>query len=322
MTVLHPQIKTSRRALLLASAGVSVASTLARPVRAAPADSWTSTQPVLQSAGWFSLKAAGATIHVISDGTGAQSIDLALAPRETVAEYLKRSLLSPETLESFRNVFLIEMPGRRILVDTGYGAQKGRVYERLLSAGLSPESVTDILITHCHGDHISGLLAGSECAFPKAMAWVSLEDLESFRLKNPKEAVRKATERAFAPYFIRRAVHYFNEGEEIIPGIRAYRHPGHTPGHTFYELTSAGQTVVFAGDVAHMAALQFARPDISVKYDMQPEQAAQERKALFARAADSGVLIAGTHLPFPGIGHVRREAEGYSFLPVPFRDRA
>jgi len=316
-----PGAATSRRSLLLASAGASVALAMTGQAQAAPAAVWTGTQPAPQKDGWFTLRAAGATIHAISDGTGVQSIELALAPPETVAGCIRRSFLSPDTLESYRNVFLIETAGRRILVDTGYGTPKGKAAQRLAEAGVKPESVTDILITHCHGDHISGLLSDGRCAFPKAVVWVAKADLEFFRSKAPKEAVRQSTDRAFAPYFARGAVRFFSDGEQILPGIRAGLHPGHTPGHTYFEMSEQGQSIVFAGDVAHMAALQFARPDISVRYDMQPDQAAREREALFASASDSGVLIAGAHLPFPGIGHVRREAQGFSFIPVPFRDR-
>lgn len=96
--------------------------------------------------------------------------------------------------------------------------------------------------------------------------------------------------------------------------------PGHTPGHVFFTLREKDETIVFAGDFAHMASVQFRDPSISMTYDMVLELARQERERLMKVASGKGYLVAGAHLPFPGIGHIVSENTHYRFLPLPYRE--
>lgn len=105
----------------------------------------------------------------------------------------------------------------------------------------------------------------------------------------------------------------------LAPGIRAVAANGHTPGHTAYAVESAGQKLLIWGDVVHAHAVQFARPGVSIEFDTNQKQAIATRRRLMRDLAASKSLVAGMHLPFPGIGHVRAEGKGrYSWVPIEF----
>jgi len=91
--------------------------------------------------------------------------------------------------------------------------------------------------------------------------------------------------------------------------------PGHTPGHMAVRVSSGSDQVLIWGDVVHVAALQFARPDWSIAFDTDQNQAAATRKRVFDMAASDRLLVAGMHLPFPGVGYVTRRGEAYAFVP-------
>ena len=95
--------------------------------------------------------------------------------------------------------------------------------------------------------------------------------------------------------------------------------PGHTPGHTAYEIESDGQSLLILGDMIHCAAVQFARPEAAVSFDADAKQAVSTREAVFRRVADGKTLVAGMHLPFPGIGRLRVEGKNaYSWAPIEY----
>jgi glyoxylase-like metal-dependent hydrolase (beta-lactamase superfamily II) len=102
----------------------------------------------------------------------------------------------------------------------------------------------------------------------------------------------------------------------MLPGVKAYPTHGHTPGHTGYEFTSKAQTMLVWGDVVHLAPVQMPKPEISIVYDADGPAAVKARLALFKVLTVKQPLIAGAHMPFPGIGRLRKDGSGYSWLPV------
>ena len=104
-------------------------------------------------------------------------------------------------------------------------------------------------------------------------------------------------------------------GSEAAPGITRVPLPGHTPGHSGYQITSAGESLLIWADVVHVPAIQPARPDLSVRFDADPTQAAATRQAILARAANERLAIAGSHLDFPAFCHVVRDTDGYRLIP-------
>jgi glyoxylase-like metal-dependent hydrolase (beta-lactamase superfamily II) len=124
---------------------------------------------------------------------------------------------------------------------------------------------------------------------------------------------------AAAPYQAVGRWQPFADGSQPVPGIRALAANGHTPGHTAYAIESDGKKLLIWGDVVHAHAVQFARPGVSIEFDVDRKQAIATRRTLMKSAAASRTLVAGMHLPFPGIGHVRAEGkDSYSWVPVEF----
>ena len=114
-------------------------------------------------------------------------------------------------------------------------------------------------------------------------------------------------------------VKFYKTGEEVIPGMVSKPSPGHTPGHNGIEFTSKGQTMLVWGDLMHNHTLQMLDPEIAIEFDSDPKQARASRQAALKDAATRKIWIAGAHMPFPGIGHIRAESNGsYTWVPVEY----
>ena len=108
----------------------------------------------------------------------------------------------------------------------------------------------------------------------------------------------------------------------LVPGIQAVKTHGHTPGHTAYAVESKEQKLLIWGDLVHAYSVQFPRPDVAMEFDVNPKQAIATRKSVMKKMAASKTLVAGMHLPFPGIGHVRAEGKGYAWVPIEYAPMA
>lgn len=227
--------------------------------------------------------------------------------------------------------FLVNTGNKLVLVDTGaakvFGPTLGHVLANLKAAGYDPAQVDVILLTHLHGDHVGGLLTPEgQVAFPNAQVYAAKADadfwLSPVSLDKAPEASKmffKAPQDATAPYI--KAGHFttFEGQTEILPGIKPVSEHGHTPGHTGYLLESKGQKLLVWGDVVHNAAVQFPQPKVTIEFDSDQAKALATRMHLLNWTSKDRLLVAGAHLPFPGIGHVRAEGKNsYSWVPVDF----
>lgn len=275
-----------------------------------------------------------AKVTALSDGTVPLDLHQILrgAPTRTIDALLARSFLSRQA-EASINAYLIDVNGRRILVDVGAGdlfgpGNGGRMLDALAAAGAAPETITDILITHVHTDHSGGLTKAGKIVFPRATVYAGGADVRFF--SDATNAAKSGidphfwteTEQTLTPYVTAGQVKSIDADGEILPGIRAELHPGHTPGTAFYTLTSRGQSIVFVGDVIHSAAVQFPRPDVTITFDVRQDAARAVRLAAFKRFAQDRALIAAPHLPFPGVGHIAPDGTGYRWHPIEQTDRA
>jgi glyoxylase-like metal-dependent hydrolase (beta-lactamase superfamily II) len=111
----------------------------------------------------------------------------------------------------------------------------------------------------------------------------------------------------------------FADGAEVLPGITAVALPGHTPGHTGYRLASGDASLLIFGDAANHSVVQFTHPDAAFVFDVDAETANATRARLFDMLATDRILAAGTHMPFPGVGHVARAGDAYAWTPEPWR---
>lgn len=284
-----------------------------------------------QAPGFYRMMIGEIELTALSDGTARQPLDKQLTglTAEAFAGLLSKGFQSVP-YEISVNAFLVNTGSELILIDAGLGdLLKGRAGGRLITnlraAGYRPEQVDSILLTHIHVDHVSGIVRDGAMAFPNAT--IHLAEAEkafwfdpSAVARSPKELAPliPATRAALAPYLAAGRVKTFGNSAELPGAMRAIRSPGHSAGHTVYELASGGKTVTFLGDIVHAREVQFARPEVTFIYDLDKPEAAADRRRTFDALAGSRGLAAAAHLPFPGIGHVRPDGESYEWVPTSY----
>ncbi len=263
-------------------------------------------------------------ITSVWDGTLKASLDsiLRLDPKEAarlVAAEHEETGVDPLVLPV--RAFLIRTGSRLALVDTGSGNTKGPTMGHLprsfAALGVAAGDIGCVLMTHLHMDHIGGLIDESgRPSFPNAELVLHCEEASYF-LDTAEDKLDARSRRnldfqrlAVAAYGDR--VRRVADGEGL-PGVVARLAPGHTPGHTCWEVTSQGKTAAVFGDVVHLGAVQLARPSSAMIYDVDASRAAQTRSDLLARIAHDDILVAGAHLPAGGLGRIVKAGEGYRF---------
>ena len=206
------------------------------------------------------------------------------------SEILRRMMPSGEA-ESSINAFLIHKNDKYVLFDAGLGRESGGLMlGELTGLQIAPEDIDMICLTHCHRDHIGGLMDHDTAVFPKAELWVSVPELEAFK---EDEMVRKI-QAAYGP-----RIHTFMFGDTIAGFVETFDAAGHTPGHTVYKVDD----LYIIGDLIHAAALQIPHPEYCAVYDKDPEKAVETRKHFYEILENADYRAAGMHLPGSGVMH-------------------
>ena len=281
-----------------------------------------------QAPGYYRIMLGDIEVTALSDGTFELPADKLLTNTNAAktAKALAAAYLSTP-VETSVDAYLINTGSKLVLVDAGAGSYFGPTLGNLLvslkASGYSPEQVDEVYITHMHPDHIGALVSGGKRTFPNAIVradkqeaayWVSPEHMAAAPQDNQgffKDAIE-----SLQPYIDAGRFQPFEGATELVPGVRALSSHGHTPGHTTYIVESKGQTLALLGDLVHVGAVQFPDPTVTIGFDTDTKSAYAERKKAFADAAKKGYWIAAAHLPFPGIGHLRANGSGYTWIPA------
>jgi glyoxylase-like metal-dependent hydrolase (beta-lactamase superfamily II) len=315
--------------VLLLACALAVSACVAGAVFAAEPFSEPSQLDQLQ-AGYYRLKIGKINVIAVNDGAAIFDV-LGVIPKEKKAatvRVLAKSLVKSPILSSV-NAFVIFAGGRTIMVDAGtgnlFGVKLGKLPESLRAAGIQPDSITDILVTHIHPDHTGGLVVSGKIVFPNATLHVNRKELDFWTNKSAGDNASGPTKQYFGqvestvgPYVTSGRVKLFEGETQVLPSIRSLPAYGHTPGHTFYALEDGGQTLVFMGDTIHAPDAQFEDPSITVAFDVDQKAAAATRQKAFADAAKGGYFVAFDHMYFPGVGRIKKESVGYRWLPIPY----
>ncbi len=240
---------------------------------------------------------------------------------------LSASGIEGDALPAPISTFLLQSADRNILIDAGFGGLDmfgpgfGRMFDGLAALGLAPEDIDTIIVTHAHPDHIGGLIGDGGPAF--ANAQVIVPELEvgfwgdaGMMAQAPEQAkgLFQLAQNVFGMYGDR--IIPTAAGAEVAPGLTLEPSPGHTPGHSIVHIDGGEQEMLMVADSIHSVALHFAFPEIAFGFDTDSAAAGQSRLRLFDRASTDNVLIAGSHIHFPGFGRVLRDGEGYRYSPA------
>jgi glyoxylase-like metal-dependent hydrolase (beta-lactamase superfamily II) len=310
-------------AIVAAASGVSATPTV--PVARSASAGWVAEQ----APGFYRFRLGDFRITVLSDGTAPRDLPKIMSKPDAVrAAFAASHQTLPVELSI--NAYLIDTGDKRILVDTGagelFGATSGYLVANLRAAGYAPEDIDAILLTHIHGDHSGGLSIGGKRVFPNAVVYVDQRDpahwlsaAEEAKVPANRRGTFEQSHQTVDPYVRAGKLKIFDGATELFPGIHSVPEYGHTPGLTGYMIQSQGQRLLLWGDIIHAAEVQFADPTVTIEYDVDPAQATASRERVLKDAAQSGYLVGGAHLSFPGIGHVRSDNGRYAWVPAPYQ---
>lgn len=268
-------------------------------------------------------------IVVVSDGTRSYRIEASFIRNATVDEInaaLNAGGLTPGTMTVEFNALAVKVGAGWTLIDTGNGAHRfettGRMPANLAAAGIGPEDVETILISHFHPDHINGLrTAAGAPAYPKAQVKVPAREW-AFWMENDGG---RSSERELRGHFenaervlrgLEDQITSFEWDSEVVPGIRALASVGHTPGHTSFMISSGPERLFVLGDAINQPALYVTHPDWQSKADVEGETAVRTRWELLQWLAAERTLFVGFHFPFPSVGHIQESGNGYRYAPL------
>jgi glyoxylase-like metal-dependent hydrolase (beta-lactamase superfamily II) len=278
----------------------------------------------------YALRVGEIDVLVISDGvlplpptTLATNAD----PAE-LAAWLDDRLLPQGVFKWPLNVAVVRSGDRTVLIDAGIGEEypdfrAGLLALRLDGAGIDPASVTDVVLTHMHFDHIGGLFADGlrgrlrpdvpiHLAAAEAAFWAS-PDFSRASMPPPVQAQIQSVAGRFLDEY-RSQLRLFKTEYEVAPGVVVRRTGGHTPGHSVVRLASGGDRLTFLGDAVFPD--HFDRPGWYNAFDHDPEEAVRVRVGLLRELAATGEPMVATHLSFPAVGRVAVAGDVFRWAPA------
>ncbi len=271
-------------------------------------------------------------IIVINDGfLGVLLPGLAVnAPEEELLTLMQAHGLGTEFAAIPVGIVLIRTSDRLVLVDNGFGTSDfaknlfgdyiGSLLPTLELIGVSPESITDVIFSHSHADHLGGTSLAGQLCFPNAQHYLPRLEWEELHSENIREVAVPFYD--FAKNQLQPLIAndgqlaFYGDEDELVPGIQAIATIGHSPGHHALIIESGGHQLLLPFDVLGHPILHLRHPEWFMGPDQMPDLAVKTRQQLLARVADEKIPVLAHHFPFPGLGHITRDGEAYRYIPT------
>ena len=269
---------------------------------------------------------------VVSDGIlplGEPSGSFLGTSKAEVGKLLTDNFLAIDNVILEQNILVLNTGEKLVLFDTGmgsspmFGPTTGKMLNNLKVAGIEPKDIDAVVATHAHCDHVWGIMADDgKPNFPNAQIYISQADFDfwtdeaKLQLKDPaymKPFVEGARKNLLPN---RDRMVFFKDGQEFLPGIQALAAPGHTVGHTVFMITSDGKSLAAIGDLTHHQVLLMEKPLLEFAYDTDSKQSAKTRVRVLDMLATNRIPLLAYHFPWPGIGHVAKQGEGFRYYPA------
>ncbi|MGA0595699.1 MBL fold metallo-hydrolase [Enterovirga sp. CN4-39] len=317
----------SRRSFMISAAGLAAALGLDAPLLVPPVRAQALPNP---GKGFHRYRVGSVEVVALYDGIWRKPHDPAFIRNASVAE-TKEALAAAGQVTEYMpiplTVIVLDLGDRLVMVDSGSGVGQWQpnavdLPANMKAAGIDPRRIGTILISHFHPDHIFGLMerGTNRPVYPDAELVVSADEYRWWTepgriaaLPEARKGLGVRIQSAFPTWTNFRLV----EGEEeVAPGIRLVRAPGHTPGHAAFHLSSGAEQLMISNDVAYVPALLAPHPDWQGSYDQDGPLAVETRRRLLDRVIAEKMAICGAHFPFPGAGTFTKDGSAYAFAPV------
>ncbi len=317
----------TRRTAILTGVGAAAAPLLAgaasTPARAAA--------PMLGSARptFYRFQLGGFEVTTLLDGArqmdGPHPIFGENQDPEAVAAFAEENFLPGDQMENSFTPVLVNTGSELVLFDTGNAAggqpNVGNIPERLEAAGYSTDQIDVVVITHCHGDHIGGLMRDGEAVYPNARYAISGTEYDWWTLDAPIGTPREQQVALVESNVVSLVENMtmLSDGDDVVSGITAVAAHGHSPGHTAFHIESNGRRFMFFADAANHYVMSIRQPDWHVAYDMDKDMAIESRRRILDMLATERIPASGYHMPFPAVGYVERDGDSFRWVPASYQ---
>lgn len=222
------------------------------------------------------------------------------------------------------STWLINDGARYVLVDSGpagtVSPTSGYLPGTLAALGVTPEKIDAVIVTHAHIDHIGGLVAANRNNYPNADVYINRRDVQTFTDPSIEARAPDITRSSFAATAelvrLYPRLQQIDGNRQIAPGLSVFDLSGHTPGHMGVRIEDGGDSLNLVADMLFHPAAHPAIPGFGIIFEMDKAAADATRARFFAEAAEAGSLMAATHMPFPGVGRIVKDAGALEWLPA------
>lgn len=210
-----------------------------------------------------------------------------------------------------------------ILFDTGNGAPRrptrGHLRERMAEAGINPEDIDIVVVTHNHPDHIGGMMEDGSPAFPNARYVTSRVEFDWWKANSEARGADYKALLDGTIFSVAEKATFLEDGQDVVSGVSMIAAHGHTPGHSVYHLESNGQRLLLCADLCNHYVLSLQRPEWHVRFDMDKEAGGQSRRRILDMIAAEKIPFSGYHMPFPALGYVEKAEGAFRYVPASYQ---